>query len=152
MFLSYLFICVCLYVVANCLFKLRTAKTKDYVPICLPSTTLWHVPSQRLVLGRLLSNQKQRISKHNNNIDDNNNNNISSGRELLRFQGLRYPEMFLDKCSEGLLGDLAVNAFAATCCLAAMLAILTSMEFETTSENEENDDISALLGMMSRSS
>ncbi|CAE8670901.1 unnamed protein product [Polarella glacialis] len=124
MFLSYLFICVCLYVVANCLFKLRTAKTKDYVPICLPSTTLWHVPSQRLVLGR----------------------------ELLRFQGLRYPEMFLDKCSEGLLGDLAVNAFAATCCLAAMLAILTSMEFETTSENEENDDISALLGMMSRSS
>ncbi|CAE8604327.1 unnamed protein product, partial [Polarella glacialis] len=68
-------------------------------------------------------------------------------RELLRFQGLRYPEMFLDKCSEGLLGDLAGNAFAATCCLAVMLAILTSMEFETTSENEENDDIEALLGM-----
>ncbi|CAE8725388.1 unnamed protein product [Polarella glacialis] len=117
------FIYVCLYVVDNCLFKLRAAKTKDYVPICLPFTTLWHVPNQRLVLGL----------------------------ELLRFQGLRYPDLFFDKFSEGLLGDLAGDAFAATCCFAVMLAILTGMEFETTSETENNDDIAALLGMTNRS-
>ncbi|CAE8719696.1 unnamed protein product [Polarella glacialis] len=61
--------------------------------------------------------------------------------------GLRYPDLFFDKFSEGLLGDLAGDAFAATCCLAVMLAILTGMEFETTSETENNDDIAALLGM-----
>ncbi|CAE8602757.1 unnamed protein product [Polarella glacialis] len=67
------------------------------------------------------------------------------GRELLRVQGLDYDADLLDTFSERGLTDLAGNAFASTCILTSVIAVRSTMEFETPSEAEEHIAIDDLL-------
>ncbi|CAE7215754.1 unnamed protein product [Symbiodinium pilosum] len=45
--------------------------------------------------------------------------------------------------SEHQLADLAGNAFSVNCAMAAILALLTSLRFNTESEDEELDQITS---------
>lgn len=70
-------------------------------------------------------------------------NNLRSGSEMLKFQGLHVEEFDTPMTeSEKLLGDLAGNAFASGCILAAIFGLLGALRYESDSEDEQLSEIS----------
>ncbi|CAE8631729.1 unnamed protein product, partial [Polarella glacialis] len=54
-------------------------------------------------------------------------------------RGLHFPPELLDNFSESLLGDLSGNAFSAVCCMAIVMAITVSLEFDTENDMQEEE-------------
>ncbi|CAK8995068.1 unnamed protein product [Durusdinium trenchii] len=95
-----------------------STRGSQVTPTILPGSKLWHVGRKRLLLGT----------------------------ELMALQGLpmtEFPENILTTLSQKQCADLAGNMFAVPCVMAVVMSALSTLRFETYSEEEELDAVAS---------